>query len=457
MKKLGGLVCLCSILLVGTMLVPILSEAAPSLTINNTGGTGSTTLTVGNGLELNGANCLGGDGVTHCYTITGTAGTGRTINDWKLADVSSTNRARILINDKNTSGAVDSVKLTGIKITPVLTGTTSVSIVINNTFNVTTPQGLPRGNLVWGMSQNGYFDPLSTTDSANGNRLINNADATVTPFVNLGKIDTGVIANALTNVNKSVTSTLSATTRYVDCNTNASGRCIPSVTAKYSISITGGDTLVLNDSFIAAFGTCRENDDPPPNDSTDPTSPPTTVPNGPPDPLPPGPVCKGMESKVNTELNNDVKDALKAAKAAGATPAEKCTSACGNGTVVIIKQVDSGDPDGTFGFTANGDDIPGAFDITTSGGVGSQTFLKVSTGPLAGARTITESVVPLLPDPGDFWDLYDISCSNTGGENSTMYTLNRDDGESLIGVTINNLDDNDTLSCTFSNRVAGVD
>jgi len=446
MKKLCWLVGVCSVVFVVMLMAPTSSLAAPSLTIDGTPVTD---------LQLNGPGCGADTGYNRCYSIPNTNVTTeatrsstRRIGNWYVGDVTSTNQARVLVNDQNTVGAVDKLKITGITFTPVIAGG-DTTVVVSNVYNSTSPQGLPAGTFQWGMSQNGFYDPLGL-NTANYNRLQNSASGTFpgqTTVNPMGRLDTGTIINSLAGANKSVTATQNAVAVLSYCNSNGTGRCIPTVTVAYTLTTGDGtDALVLNDSLIEAFGTCRDGDEPPAD------VPESIAPNQ----LPVGPVCRALQNQINQVLHNDEIDGLKAAKAAGATPSDNCTTACGTGTIVIVKQLVNTStfadpPDGTFGFTTTGSDLS-AFDITTSAKTGSRTFSNVSTGVAAGSRTIEEITFPPPPFPDTSWRLTNVSCSNTGGVgNGTTWVILGDGDGGFFGVTISNLADNDSLTCTFEN------
>src|SRR5262249_30359836 len=95
------------------------------------------------------------------------------------------------------------------------------------------------------------------------------------------------------------------------------------------------------------------------------------------------------------------------------------------GSITINKTAVNGD--GTFNFTDTGSGVPASFQITTSGGTGSQSF----TGLGAGTYTITEGAT------ADF-NLTNLSC--TGGSTSINATT----------VTIT-LAAGDAVSCTYTN------
>lgn len=102
------------------------------------------------------------------------------------------------------------------------------------------------------------------------------------------------------------------------------------------------------------------------------------------------------------------------------------------GTIVIKKTAVGGDA--TFSYTSN---IPGyaTFQITTSGGSGSQTFADLVSGPY----TVTESAPPTG------WDFTSLVCTDP------------DNGTTVVGQTANiDLDPGETVTCTYTNTKRGT-
>jgi len=103
------------------------------------------------------------------------------------------------------------------------------------------------------------------------------------------------------------------------------------------------------------------------------------------------------------------------------------------GTVIINKVAVGGDD--TFSFTAAPDGIPTAFDITTSGGTGSQTFDNIT----AATRTVTES------GPPAGWVFTSLVCDDP------------DSGTTVSGQTATiDLDSGETVTCTYTNTKQGT-
>ncbi len=98
------------------------------------------------------------------------------------------------------------------------------------------------------------------------------------------------------------------------------------------------------------------------------------------------------------------------------------------GTVVINKVAVGGN--NTFSYTGTGTGISSSFNITTSGGSGSQTFSNI----LTGAKTVTEGALPAD------WAFTSLVCSDP------------DSGTTVSGQTASiDLDANETVTCTYTN------
>ena len=103
------------------------------------------------------------------------------------------------------------------------------------------------------------------------------------------------------------------------------------------------------------------------------------------------------------------------------------------GTIVIEKTAVGGDD--TFDYTATGTGLPGSFQITTSGGSGSQTFASL----VPGSYTVTESAPP------SGWDFTSLVCVDPDG------------GTTVVGQTATiDLDAGETVTCTYTNTKRGT-
>ncbi|UVT14834.1 MAG: C-type lectin domain-containing protein [Nitrospira sp.] len=416
MKYLRWVGLMTSLLIVGAigeLMTPLPSEA---LTVTIDGTTVQITTTS--------AACTSG------YNLCSFIPPGR-YGNWTVGDVSSTNKARIMIGDNSAANSLDLLKLTGITFTPVVTaGTKTTTVVVTHTYNA--GGGNPQGDYSWGYGMAGYFDPPST-ESMVGNRLQqtgrgNFAGTNVT--LGLG-LDTGVLATPSTNnLNGSVTRTRAATVVRANCNTG-SGRCAPTITQTFTITVAGADKLVLTDSVIGAGGTCRPVDQVipiPPHLyklmlKLDPHAPndinqlsawlakmgqkylknkqakallayliaeldkwlAKTVPG----------TCPEIQEELNAVIEDDVEAELAAAEAAGAVPAEP------GGTITITKNTGQETSD-TFTFAISG---PSSSTQTISMDDSSSQAIVVTVEP--GTYTITEN-------PLSGWTLTSSSCGEEG-------------------------------------------
>lgn len=100
------------------------------------------------------------------------------------------------------------------------------------------------------------------------------------------------------------------------------------------------------------------------------------------------------------------------------------------GTIIINKTAVSGDD--TFNFTATGTGLPANFQITTTGGSGSQTFTNLAPG--------TYTVTEVVPPPPPNWSFTSLSCTDPDG------------GTSVSGATATiDLDAGEIVTCTYTN------
>lgn len=478
-------------------MAPLPSEAAPAtLTIEG----------VNVSLTLNGEGCGSDTGFNTCYSINGTNVTTEStrsqtirIVNWYVGDVSATNRARVLINDVSTTGSVDTMKMTGVTFTPVIPGTVATPqvthAVVTNTFNA--GGGNVSGDYQWGMAQGGQFDPPSP-ENVIGDRLKLTGTGTANG-VNfpLGVLDTGSFTTStVNNIVGYVSRSKPASVVKPACNTG-SGRCAPTIKYDYEITVRGLDTLFLTDSIFGAGGPCYKGlklallklidhifdkfDHL--KDAEHPLG------------------CTKFAETINAPVQAAVDAIVQEGIASGGVAAETCLGAC----IVINKTTDpdlnTGEDPVTFGFTGTGDGINN-FTLTTDGVGGESTTFS---GLVAGAftRTITETGFPYVPDTFDgvlpaqsdhdsFWWTHTVSCASTNNPapgnttgptlwttfaptfntvNNNRFVLGNDaslgnedplpTGEIATlrqgYVTVTNLAANDTLTCTFDNRLYNDD
>lgn len=446
--------------------------------------------------------CPGDTAYNSCWSITpGTYG------GWTVGHYNSTsNKARVLINDASAAGSRDSMKMTGITFTPIVAGTAASPKVTHAiiTHNFNEGGGNISGDYLWALAQGGQFDP-PTTENVVGNKLKLTGTGSgpgITPFA-LGTLDTGTFTTStIPNVVGYVTKSKSASVVKPACNTG-SGRCAPTIRYDYEITVVGKDQLQLSDSVFGAGGVCYKGlklkllklidhifdqfdqlqDD--------------EHPMG----------CNKFAEALNVETQASVAAIVAEGIASGGVAVETCEGGC----IVINKTTDQdlnvpGQAD--FGFTATGAGMVNFTLITGdcdgSCGDGTQTFSSLSTGGAGGSRTITETGFPYVPDtfdgvpPGEsdhdsFWWTRTVSCEsannpepgNTSGPTTwttfapTFATVN--DNRAALGndaslgnegplptdpeiaplrqgyVTVHNLAAGDTLTCTFDNRLYNDD
>jgi hypothetical protein len=483
-----------SLLIVGVLegwLAPLPSEALnsvqPTLTIDNV----SVALTrIPN---VNNACPSPDTAYNSCWLIPNTVvhtptTSSRRIGNWYVGNYSATNKARVLINDASAAGSRDSMKMTGITFTPVVTtGTKVTHAIITHTFNE--GGGNISGDYLWALAQGGQFDP-PTTENVVGNKLKLTGTGTASGAnFPLGVLDTGnFTTSTIPNVIGYVTKSKAASVVKPGCNTG-SGRCAPVIKYDYEITVVGNDQLQLSDSVFGVGGVCykglklkllklidhifdqfdhlRDEEHP----------------MG----------CTKFSEDLNTETQAAVAAIVAEGIASGGVAVETCEGAC----IVINKTVD---PDlnvpgaATFGFTATGAGMvnftltAGDCDGPCGGdGDGTQTFSGLSPDVPGGPRTITETGFPFVFDEDDdhdkLWWTRSVTCEsannpapgNTTGPTTwttfapTFATVN--DNRHALGdnppsgdltlrqgyVTVTNLGAGDTLTCTFVNRLLNDD
>ena len=246
---------------VGGLMASVPSEAA-SLSID---GVDIPLLdTIGTG-EGNKYTCE--SGYNSCWYITSSTTATRTTGTWTVANVSTTNRARVRINDVGGTPAtnVDKMNLTGTILTPPAnTDGKTTHIIITHTYS----NGQGSGDYLWGMGATGYFDPAGT-DTVLNNKFVltgkgkfytptaTDATGATDPEVSIGRLDKGPFKSPLApGANGIVTQTVAVTTVKTGCNTNGSGFCKPTITYDFEVTVVGADALTLTDSIITAGITC---------------------------------------------------------------------------------------------------------------------------------------------------------------------------------------------------------
>jgi hypothetical protein len=492
MKQVIVLMGLFTVLLGGALVAPSPSEAQPpSVEIQIDPPVALSTQRVT--LAASSSTCTGtvnpptgeqGLGYNFCYTLP--TGGLITSTNGRQYRVSGTPRLRIA----DLAGQ-DKMSIAGMQLVPVSTawGSTTeehtIKIITSNTFNgplnvnntgtyryaVRTGAEVrsPAGQNV--VNDTIRYEGVGTFSSSLVNRPILSTVApnNVTLSVTVGGPSTATIASFSGSTNSQLGQS-DPTYPQFTCDTGG-GACKPSITLTMTATLKGPDTLVLTGSqdgfgalcsatlssqqqrlvtflkrlvpFLEFFYNRRPN--------------PTlrslidrinafllSINNGvPTDPQCPGATLIALDMAVHSAIDAQIfiND--------GAVPA-----APGTGTIKIIKTTSDASVQ-TFDFAGTGVGVPSSFSITTDDqsnscegncGTGSTTFIGLTTGTLGGSREIRETGLP------SGWHLDSVDCG-TVNEGSTSWDQLFDGGEGpLVGVTINNLDDNDTLTCTFNNQ-----
>ena len=391
--------------------------------------------------------------------------TPRQYGNWIVGDVSSTNRARIMIGDNSAANSLDLLKMTGITFTPVVTAGTKITstVVVTHTYNA--GGGNPQGNYSWGYGMSGYFDPPGPNapdENVVGDRLQQsgrgNFGGTFTN-VQLGSgIDTGVLATpSAKNLSGSISRTSTPIVVQPNCNTG-NARCAPTITQTFTITAVGPDKLVMTDSMIAAGGTCRTVDEVipiPPHLyalmlKLDPHAPndinqlsawlktmgqkylnkpiqkkllaylihqldkwlAATVPG----------TCPEIEGEIEEVLLEDEEAELVAAVAAGAVPAEP------GGTITITKNTNQETSD-TFTFNISRGDSSSTETIP----MGAQTSQSIVVTVEPGTYNVNEINNP------ESWTFENANCGDTGDPTSS----------GVVGVVV---EVGGNVDCTFNNK-----
>jgi len=409
---------------------------------------------------VNGSNSI----LNSCYSIAGTNTTTDStrsqtlrIGNWYVGDYTSTNQARVLINDTGTG--TDNMKLTGVTFSSAIntsTSTNTVSItqpcsgcqvghvVLQNTFN-NAPNGTGSGaNYQWAMSAGGYFDPTSTENVINNRfKLIGTGCFTATPCnpdsspVSLGNtIDTGVFASATTaGINGGVSRSNAISTVKPSCNTG-NGRCAPTLKHTYEITVKGRDAITLTDSVDGCGGLCS--------------------PDGPTNKLP---ACTGNFTPPSLQASCDATIAgYRAANLAkiiedGGVISETCQGTC---IVIDLGGTPASKASGvTFDFAATGQGAEN-FSLTldhNGNAVKAVSNLVPDTNPAAGDPTdrfFTIPVYPTKPD-GTSWQTDQINCSSGLNNGSATWTVGvaGNNSSDKISLTVLTIAANDILTCVW--------
>ena len=478
LRRIGLFSCLLFIGVLGGLMAPLPSEAL-TVTIDGIPVAISTTSTA----------CSSG------YNLCSFIAPGR-YADWVVGDVATSNKARIMIGDNSTASSLDLLKMTGITFTPFAPGGTQTAIVVV-THTYSAGGGNPQGAYSWGYGMAGHFDPpggpTPAAENVVGNRLkqigVGNFAGTGNVTLGLG-IDTGVLASPSTNnLNGSISKTRAAAVVLANCNTG-SARCAPTITQTFTITVVGADKLVMTDSLIGAGATCRPVDSGaipiPPHIyaymlQLDPAAPndvnqvsawlaemadmyahkplkkklllfvkslvdkwiAKTIPGTCPE------VLEDQNAVILADVDMEEDNCLN-------TP-EGCAIAEPAPGEIVIKVEAITNVLGSWGFDAEG---LGMSDFTLVGvhagntdTAGTKTFSGIAAGESGGSRTIKQISFPVPHDnDGDsVWFLKGVNCLNLLGPTQSQWAPLVID-ETLVGVTVSELESTETLTCFFHNH-----
>ena len=345
----------------GGLMAPLPSEAAPTLTLQIDSGPVTPILGAG------GQACP--TGFNQCFAVGGTATGG---NPSQSYTVSAAPGAQPRLNLADFA-AQDAAKVTGIKIAPTVTSfpateTHVLRIVMTNTFNAITN---PAGNYIFALRSGGYLQAGGTPSNTQYDYVKLEGKGTFSstlvnvPLLNVAPSTTNraPLSVQVGNVASATFFTLDQVVTYptFNCN-NGNNRCTPTITMTFTVTLKGSDVLVLSDSNDGLGGSCsRERDrdrdwDRDWDDYRNPDNHHMTS-------------CRQRTNKIlRTFTRADAVD-VAAGVAAGAVRAIQCTGPdcpCADpdtcpaepetGTITINKHIPCGDcvPTTTFTFNING-------------------------------------------------------------------------------------------------------
>ena len=245
------------------------SESLPVVTLFDIDGGGSTSLTVTRG----GTNCTSSTAPPagfQCYSLSGITSTSPSFQlflsqRWRVANVATNNRARVLVKDSDS--ATDNMYLTGIAITPNISTANPVSVNTVSpacTFPPTSGATCQRGHITLQKTfnlgnGNAGFNPINPTTGAplpfywavhtggnfnapdfNENSVLNRMRVTTSACFSVlscnpdtasdrrsvGTIDTGPISTPISGGSQGNLSRDTGPTQFLTgCNTGGTGRC----------------------------------------------------------------------------------------------------------------------------------------------------------------------------------------------------------------------------------------
>ena len=399
---------------------------------------------------------------------------------WRVANVSSTNRARVLTKDSD--NATDNMYLTGIAITPNISTANPVSvntvspsctfpptsgatcqrahITVQKTFNlgngnagfnpINPATGTPLP-FYWAVhtggnfnapdfSENSVLNRMRVTTSACFSALSCNPD-TAADRRSVGTIDTGSISTPISGGSQGNLSRDTGPTQFLTgCNTGGTGRCQQTVKYDYEFTIRGFDTMNLTDSVSGCGGTCipgftGTSQIPP---CGDPNTPPNLDPNAGRPPL--------LWQCAQQLLRDEAADLGEP----GGEIAETCEGTC----LVILLQGPSPQASagaGPFTFRVAGDGLcstsPCEFTMTLGNeGVQAKVFTKLTPQPSAGDRSFIITGFPQGSSANNY-QLDQVTFSTEKA--STGVVLLDPNGPVNFGAKVTKLDEDDVFVITM--------
>jgi hypothetical protein len=446
---------ICSVIaaLVGFIVTPLATAGNPTLYIDGIqvpltqGGAGC-----GNDTGFkNGSNSI----QNSCYSTL-------KIGNWFVGDASSSNQARVLINDSATG--TDNMKLTGITFTragavstttdipssqdpcPSCTrGTATIVQVMNNA-----PNGAGNGvNYSWAMSVGGQYDPTVAENVINDRFKLTgkgcfattcSTSPTASSFTdNLGTIiDTGIFSSSKTkNFNGGISKSNSTTVVKTACNTGV-GKCAPTIKYEYEFTVLGTDTLVLSDSLAGCGGQCSNfgpsSKMPPCQDIVDSTG--ATIP--------------GILTICNQEIATIQAEEIASIIADGGAIVETCLGAC---IVIDVESTPTTKPGLRFLFQATGQgvaDFPAKVDHA---GNAAKAFSNLSpdSNPNIGDSNDRVFTIPIYPPGGSqgAWETTQITCTSSLNDNSASWLVDVDAFNRPSRLTVVTIAEGDILTCNW--------
>lgn len=417
---------------------------------------------------VNGSNSV----LNSCYSINGTNVTTDStrsatirIGNWYVGDLSSTNTARVLIND--TSTGRDDMKLTGVTFTRADVSSTTTNtasstspcasckqgqLVLVNVFN-NAPNGTGTGtDYTWAMSAGGNYDPPSTENVINDRFKLTgtgcfatscSTSPTSTSFTtSLGTpLDTGTFVTSTSlNITAGISKSNSSTTVKAGCNTG-NGKCAPTLRYEYVITTLGTDALKLTDSVDGCGGQC------------DPSGPTNKLPGCTDTLAKDGSTIPGLKTICNQQVAGYETANTTALLAEGGVIAETCFGTC------LVIEIE-GTPDHraagtTFNFAATGQGVGNFSRTLDQKGNAGKAFINLvpDSNPYVGDPTDRFFTIPVYPPGGSqgTWQTDQINCTSSFNNGSATWIVGTagNNSSEKISLTVLTIAEGDILTCSW--------